>query len=296
MDHDDELTPSTLQDAVDVFTEHPEVGFVYMDFANVHENGSNYSYGDFTSKGYAGYYREKYNGKWIDVYMTPNVNNITLSHIVCLPNHPRIWRKSVLDQIGNYSEFLPICDDQELLLRTALETKIAKIPKLGYIQYMNANNNNFSLLRNREINRLGPDYIVPMFYSTYKVHEKMKIFDAYEDESYIHTNVQLWKRPADFIHKFCNLRIRKEYKRQYCILGIETFQKHRSTIEEAYKDPTNDFLVLDGSGNKDALCFFLDTLHYSRMKCYSLEHASKEELIKYFHLLYKSCPTTIVLE
>jgi hypothetical protein len=161
---------------------------------------------------------------------------------------------------------------------------------------MNANNNNFSLLRNKEINRLGPDYIVPMFYSTYKVHEKMKSFDAYEDESYIHTNVQLWKRPTDFVHKFCNLRILKEYTCQYCILGIESFQKHRSTIDEAYKDSTNDFLVLDNSGNKDALCFFLDTMHYSRMKCYSLKHSSNDELRKYFHILYKTCPTTIVLD
>ena len=30
-------------------------------------------------------------------------------------------------KLENYSEFLPICDDYEILLRTALNTKIVKI-------------------------------------------------------------------------------------------------------------------------------------------------------------------------
>ena len=75
-------------------------------------------YGNFISKGYAGYYAMKYNGKWQNVYLTPNINNITLSHLVCCPNHPRIWERQFLLDIGNYSEMLPICDDYELLLRT----------------------------------------------------------------------------------------------------------------------------------------------------------------------------------
>ena len=86
-------------------------------------------------------------------------------------------------QLENYSEFLPICDDYEILLRTALNTKITKIQKLGYIQFMNNNNNNFSLIRNSEINRLGPKYIYPQFFHKYKVHDKMKQLNAYEDEN-----------------------------------------------------------------------------------------------------------------
>jgi glycosyltransferase involved in cell wall biosynthesis len=296
MDHDDEILPNTLQDASSAFVKHPDVGFVYMDFTNIYENGSNFSYGDFISKGYGGYYMEKYNGSWVNVYITPNLNNITLSHIVCLPNHPRIWRKSVIDTLGSYSEFLPICDDQELLMRTAMQTKCIKIPKLSYVQYMNANNNNFSLIRNSEINRIGPHFIVPQFYTMYKVHEKMKELDAHEDETYVYNCLQIWKRPDNYVHKYCNLRILEDYTCQYCILGINAFEKNLSAIYEAYKNPKHDFILLDGFGNKEALCFFLDAKQMTRMKCYSLENTPKHELLHYFNRLYKTCSNTIVFE
>ena len=147
LDHDDEIVADLFENATAVFEGDPEIGFVYADFINVYENGNNFHYGDFLCKGYAGYYCRKYKGRWVNVYMTPNINNITLSHLVCCPNHPRMWRRETLNQIGNYSEFLPICDDYEILLRTACNTKMAKIHKLGYIQYMNDNNNNLSKIR-----------------------------------------------------------------------------------------------------------------------------------------------------
>ena len=77
-------------------------------------------------------------------------------------------------------------------MRTAIHTKVVKIPKFAYVQYMNDNNNNFSLIRNREINRLGPQFIVPQFYTMYQVHDKMKEKNAYEDEKYINNPNKLW--------------------------------------------------------------------------------------------------------
>ena len=50
---------------------------------------------------------------------------------------------------------------------------------------MNDSNNNFSLIRNAEINRIGPNYISPMYYKIMSINEKMKMFNAYEDEKYI---------------------------------------------------------------------------------------------------------------
>ena len=47
MDHDDEILPDTLLDAANVFDKNPDVGFVYGDFTNLYEDGSNFSYGDF---------------------------------------------------------------------------------------------------------------------------------------------------------------------------------------------------------------------------------------------------------
>ena len=183
LDHDDEILPFVLQESTDLFESQPEIGFIYMDFINIYENGNNFFYGDFICKGYGGYYCQRYNGAWRYVYVTPNINNITLSHLVCCPNHPRIWRRDLLMNIGNYCEYLPICDDYEILLRTAISTKMAKIPKIGYVQYMNNSNNNFSLIRNGEINRIGPNYISPIYYDTYKIHEKIRNLELMRTKS-----------------------------------------------------------------------------------------------------------------
>lgn len=295
MDHDDEILPDTLLDAATAFQADKEVGFVYMDFINIYENGKNFWYGDFICKGYGGYYRQKYNNRWVNVYMTPNVNNVTLSHIVCLPNHPRIWRTETLLKIGNYSEFLPICDDQEILMRTAIETKMVKIPKLAYVQYMNEGNNNFSLIRNREINRLGPQYIVPQFYLVYNVQDKMKEKNAHEDEKYITACDQIWKRDQ-YEHKYCNTRVQYNYDKQYCIIGCTAFLKHIDQLKEAYTNPRNDFLLLDGTGDTDALCLFLDSMNMGRMKCYSLPDTPPNQLRNYFNYLYQVCKETEILE
>ena len=221
-DHDDEILPFVLKDSADYFDANPDIGFIYMDCIALYENGSNHFFGDFICKGYGSYYCQKYNNKWVYVYNTPNINNITLSHLVCCTNHPRIWRKNVLIEAGNYCEFLPICDDYEIIIRTALTTKIAKIHKLGYIQYMNDNNNNFSLIRNAEINRIGPEYISSIFYEKFKVHEYMKKQDAYEDEKYIYNNSKIWKREENYEHKYYNKIVNVNYNKQYCIIGIDS--------------------------------------------------------------------------
>ena len=289
LDHDDVILPHVLKDAVNVFEKDSEVGFIYMDCACVYENGNNHSFGDFICKGYGGYYCQRYGNGWINVYITPNINNITLSHLVCCPNHPRIWRKQTLLDLGNYSEFLPICDDYEIILRTALNTKMAKIHKLGYIQYMNNENNNFSLIRNGEINRIGPLFISPMFYQNFKIHDKMRDFDAYEDEKYMNEHSQIWKRGDSYEYKYCNKIVNVDFEKQFCIIGIDSLIFNLERIKDLYNDPLNDFIILDNKCHVDYLCNKLDNYGFHRFKCYSLVDTTEAELEKYFHLLYKSC-------
>jgi len=289
MDHDDEILPDVLMDSKIVFDNDNTVGFIYMDFANIYENKKNFSYSDYFALGYSGYYRQKYNDSWVFVASTPNINNVTLSHIVSVPNHPRIWRKSELLKMGSYSEFLPVSDDYELLLRTAVNTKMAKIHKLGYIQYMNDGNNNFSLIRNGEINRL----IYPirnMSFEKNKINEIMINKDSYEDEKYCYEGGQMWKR-KDFTHKYCNKIINMNYNKQYCIIGLENLYKNWDEINKLYNDPKNDFLLLDNIYSSDSsdLCVDLDNLILDRMKCYSMNDCTNEQLVKYFMLIYKSC-------
>lgn len=289
LDHDDTILEDVLLDSTNVFDKDDTVGFIYMDYSNIYENGANYWYGNSFSLGYAGYYMQYYNGRWIYVASTPNINNVTLSHIVAVPNHPRIWRRSVLMQIGNYNEYLPISDDYELLLRTAVRTKIVKIHKLGYIQYMNDNNNNFSLIRNSEINRLCNDHLQPQCYTDYKIDMVMKEKGAYEENCGM-----IWKR-SNYEPKYCNDIINANYKKQYCIVGVNKLISNLNMIEELYKDTTNDFIVLDNTTSHNEISSILNKFNFFRMKCYSMNDCSESELINYFHLVYKSCPDYIIL-
>ena len=288
LDHDDEILPSVLSDSVNVFQSHPDVGFIYMDYTNIYENGSNYKYSDCFSLGYAGYYMQWYKGRWIYVASTPNINNITLSNIVAVPNHPRIWRKESLLKMGNYSEMLPISDDYELLLRTAVNTKMVKIHKLGYVQYMNDGGNNFSLIRNSEINRLCRSYLKPMCFDMYHISEYMKQHDAYSEHDDDRNCVSIWKR-RNFVPKYINQVLNAGYKKQYAIIGSKALEHHLDRIKTLYTDESNDFLVLDNQLSHGELCSMLESNELVRMKCYSLTNTTIEELVNYFMLIYKSC-------
>jgi glycosyltransferase involved in cell wall biosynthesis len=289
MDHDDEILPDTLQDSVDLFESNSEIGFIYMDFINLFENGNNSWYSsECLCKGYGAYYCQKYNNKWVFVYITPNINNITLSHLVCCPNHPRIWRTSVLLQIGNYCQSLAICDDYEILLRTALNTKMAKIHKLGYVQYMNDSNNNFSLIRNKEINRIGPNCIRPIYYNKFDIHNKMKELNSYEDEKFITNHSPIWKRDDSYTHKYCNLLVNPDYDFQYCIIDVNGLMQNIEKIQELYKNPRNDFLLLDSKNQNQILFDKLDTLNLDRIKCFYLNNHTNEMLINFFKVMYLS--------
>ena len=289
-DHDDEILPFVLSDAATYFDTNPEVGFIYMDCISLYENGNNHFFGDNICKGYGSYYSQKYDGKWVYVYNTPNINNITLSHLVCCPNHPRIWRKTALIEAGSYCEFLPICDDYEIILRTAITTKIAKIHKFGYIQYMNDNNNNFSLIRNGEINRIGPNYISPIFYEQLKINDHMKELNAYEDEKYIHSNSKIWKRDTEtYEHKYCNKIVNLDYDKQYCIIGFDSLLANMDKITSLYQNSRNDFFIVDNKCELGHLQYLLDVYGFSRFKCYALIDETPEVLVKYFELQYKSC-------
>ena len=282
LDSDDEILPHVLMDSVKYFSENLDVGFVYMDFINIYENGSNFRYSDFICKGYGSYYSQKYKDRWVYVYNTPQINNITLSHLVCCPNHPRIWKTNILLEAGNYSEFLPICDDYEILLRTAAITKMAKLFTFGYIQYMNDNGNNFSFIRNAEINRIGPRYIQPILYKSLGIHERMKELGGYEDPKYMYEHSPLWTR-KDYTPQFAN-KITTKYKKQICIIGRHNL-KFVDTI-----NPDYDYLLLDSCPIEE-LWNLLDSKNLN-IKCYSLPNF--KDLKPFFLTMYRCTDFEII--
>lgn len=131
LDHDDELMPTCLEEIHSAFQD-PEVGFVYSDWAEVLPSGEHARYSAGWGLGYGTEYQV--DGQWI--MSMPVVNRHTLAHIVAVPNHVRAWRTNVYHEIGGHNQFLRVCDDYELILRTALATKMHHIPKFLYKQHI----------------------------------------------------------------------------------------------------------------------------------------------------------------
>ena len=180
-------------------------------------------------------------------------------------------------------------------MRTAMETTIMKIPGIGYIQYMNENNNNFSLIRNSEINRIGPHFLRPQFYEMYRVHDFMKERNAYDDQKYIRSCKQIWLRDS-FEPGFCSRLYQVKYDTQYCIIGRGVFLERIQEIRELYMNPRNDFFLIDSTGDKDGLCRFLDSNRFDRMKCYTIKDLTVEQMIRYFQLIYKTAKNGIIFQ
>jgi len=290
LDHDDEILADLFRDAVDGFTKFPTVDFIYMDFINLYETGGNFSYGDFICKGFGGYYYQYYPATQtcVKVYVTPQINNITASYLFCMPNHPRIWRREALQNIGSYSEFLPICDDQEILLRTILNLKILKIPKFAYVQYFNAAGSNFSLIRNAEINRIGPNHLTPQFKAKFPaLINNLKDAGAYEDPKYDMSPSPIWTRD-NFQPQYINEIYNPDYDKQVAIIGQQALQTHLEEIQNEAKNLRTDLFFLTNSGTQQEIFELLKVNGLQRAKFYILKDTPKEQLIKYFHYIYRS--------
>lgn len=117
---------------------------------------------------YPGHFPQGWEGRWLTVERTPNLNPTVLRHIVGAPNHIRVWKKSVYQEVGGHNWNLWVVDDYELILRTFLhknqgqkkldlkaqQQKIVYIPKMTYLQYRNEGGNNFTFIRNADIQKL----------------------------------------------------------------------------------------------------------------------------------------------
>lgn len=134
LDHDDELTSDALTEIYQAFQD-PDVGFVWSDCCELLPNGQSGRYPEGWGLGYGSDYWDEQHQVWA---MRVPMNRTTLSHIVSAPNHVRAWRSSVYSRIGGHNVDLPIADDYELIIRTALSTKCFHIPKMLYKQHIGA--------------------------------------------------------------------------------------------------------------------------------------------------------------
>lgn len=141
LDHDDYLIPDCAFNIVEAFRKYPEAGFVYSDCAEIDENWNSLTYPEEFAFGYGKYENQFVMGKLMQVYISMNINPKTIRHIVGIPNHIRVWRKSLYHQIGGHRRRLSIADDYELMVRTFLATQLVRVPKIGYLQFIYSNEN-----------------------------------------------------------------------------------------------------------------------------------------------------------
>ena len=134
LDHDDELTPDALALIHLTFTDLPSVGFIYSDWCEVFADGSSGRYPEGWAFGYGKEYWSDEYGVW--VMQAPPLNAVTLSHIVSAPNHVRAWRASIYHAVGGHDPNLPVADDYDLVVRTALATDCVHLPKMLYKQHI----------------------------------------------------------------------------------------------------------------------------------------------------------------
>jgi len=136
MDHDDILTPDCLEELYKAYQD-PTVGFVYSDNAVLHmqdqfvpyDSGYGWNHTTFDWRG----------RKLIQMHsFEPSSHSMRL--IWYAPDHVRSWRTSVYKEIGGHNKDLSICDDHELCIRTYLNTKMVRIPKVLYIYRVTGDN------------------------------------------------------------------------------------------------------------------------------------------------------------
>ena len=119
----------------------------------------------------------------------------------------------------------------------------------------------------------------------------MKEKNAYEDEKYIGEHSKIWERDqSTYQHNYCNLIVNNDFDTQFCIIGFDSLLSNMDEITELYKNPRNDFIILENKCTLPYLQERIERYNFHRMKCYTLIDTPIDKLINYFKLLYLSVP------
>jgi glycosyltransferase involved in cell wall biosynthesis len=137
VDHDDLLTDNCLQRLYDVYSENPDVGFVYSDNAKLQMSGNFIPYNSAV-----GWTHGKFNYKGTELYHMHSFEPTaqSMSFIWYEPDHVRSWRSDIYKELGGHNSEYDVLDDQELILRTYLITKFIRIPEVLYIYRITGDN------------------------------------------------------------------------------------------------------------------------------------------------------------
>lgn len=157
LDHDDEVSEITTELLLKLAMLRDD-DFYYTDSYTYYLNpdGSTrvVEFPEGFAMGYGSYKEADMYIRWLDkkihdkYVVSPNINPKTIRHIVGVPNHLRVWKRSFLDSIDSYDTNLPHCDDYELIVRTFVNrAKMTKIDMPLYFQFMNDQNSQYDRLQ-----------------------------------------------------------------------------------------------------------------------------------------------------
>ena len=136
MDHDDMLREDCLEELNNAYQD-PEIGFVYSEDARLQTNGEFQPFGSYYGWEH---YETEWNGHKMKVMRNFEPSSQAMTMIYFQPDHVRSWRKEIYHGIGGHDKSLDILDDQDLLARTYLATRMKNIPKPLYIYRIDGEN------------------------------------------------------------------------------------------------------------------------------------------------------------
>ncbi len=292
LDHDDIIDHRLFEWCLEAVKKHPDADFLCTNCIELHEDTEEqFSYGDFTAFGYGYYHKEWLRGKWHNVYHVPHMNPKTIRHIVGVPNHVRIWRRSFYEKIGRHNPQLPVVDDYELLLRSYLEGKWVYIDVPGYFQYRNKGGNNFTFLRNSLI-----QHLTNRVYYHYKeqIDNLWKVKDIENNYKHIY---KAWENPDSFTYnKGFDVYVPNIYRNNLSvILTVEDeseqdiLQSIQSVVDQNYTSWTliiigNKSSTLDAAMNKACQQYEDDIIQ--KIKWWNLESKKDRQIsLNYAHMM-----------
>lgn len=144
VDHDDMITPDCLEELAKAF-EDETVGFAYSDNAKL---------GKFTPYNPKHWRKHTmFNWKGEDLYSMNSlpITPLNMGYIWFMADHVRAWRRETYHQLWGHDASLEVLDDQDLIQRTFLESRIVHIPKTLYIYRIREDGGNTWLQKNKKI-------------------------------------------------------------------------------------------------------------------------------------------------
>jgi len=155
LDHDDLLTEDAIYEVKKAFDENPDVGFVYSNTCNFKDE---FVPADRFGDGYGWVYEPfQYKNYNLESFIAFPPTPEAVSKIWFAPNHVRAWRTDAYWKAGGHNPNMRVLDDQDLLCRTYLVTKMYHINKTLYLYRIDGENT--WLLHNKEIQ----DNVYPIY-------------------------------------------------------------------------------------------------------------------------------------